>query len=157
MLKDATCQSKEDIETALHLLKRLMKLHADAGATWQAAECAEKMADIADVAYGWDTLEAAVLHKVAGEKQSKVRDWGRACGNFKKCLDTYQVLYGEKDKRCAAVASQMQKAQQRRDADIQNDPKFDDMEDDDGDEEHHEVDDGNSDDGMHNSFTQADC
>mmetsp|Transcript_11042 Transcript_11042/g.18030 ORF Transcript_11042/g.18030 Transcript_11042/m.18030 type:complete len:1013 (+) Transcript_11042:92-3130(+) len=156
MLKDATNQSKEDVETAIHLSKRLMTLHTNVGATWQAAECAEKMADMADAAYGWDSLEAAVLHKLAGEKQSKVRDWGRACGNFKKCLDTYQVLYGEKDKRCAAVAAQMQKAQQRRDADLHNDPKYDDAEDDEVDDDG-EGDGGRSDDDDYHGFAGADC
>ena len=133
LLRDSGPQAKEDVETALHLLKRLMNLHADVGATWQAAECAEKMSDMADAAYGWDSLQAAGMHKVAGERQGKVRDWGRACGNFKKCLDTFQVLYGEKDKRCAAVAAQMQKAQRKRDADLQNDPKYE--REDDGEEE----------------------
>lgn len=153
MIKDAGNQAKEDVETALHLLKRLMNLHSEVGATWQAAECSERMADMADVAYGWDSLEAAGMHKVAGEKQGKVRDWGRACGNFKKCLDTFQVLYGEADKRCAAVASQLQKAQQHRDADLHNDPKFDE-------EEELEEQEGGArldeDDDLDNGFIQAD-
>ena len=149
LMSDFSPQSKEDVETALHLLKRLMNLHSSVGATWQAAECAEKMCELADTAYGWDSVEAAVLHKVAGEKQGKVRDWGRACGNFKKCLDTYQVLYGEKDKRCAAVALQMQKAQRKRDADLQNDPKYG-VEDDDDDDDA-----GNSDHSDDNEFTPA--
>jgi hypothetical protein len=152
LLKDSSAQSREDVETALHLLKRLMNLHAGMGASWQAAECAEKMADMADSAHGWDSLEAAVLHKVAGEKQGKVRDWGRACGNYKKCLDTYQVLYGEKDKRCAAVASQMQKAQRRRDADLKNDPG----EDEEGEGEE-EGEGGSDEEEEDRGFTGADC
>ena len=84
-----------------------MILNGDNGAKWQAAEYAENMADLADAAYGWDSQESAELRKQAGERQCRVKDWGRAVGNFKKSLEAHHVLYGEKDKRSLAVLKQL--------------------------------------------------
>lgn len=98
----------QDIEVSLDLLKRLMILNGENGASWQAAEYAENMADLSEAAYGWDSQETAELRKQAGERQCRVKDWGRACGNFKKSLDAHQILYGEKDKRSLSIQKQLQ-------------------------------------------------
>jgi hypothetical protein len=97
----------QDIEVSLDLLKRLMILNGENGASWQAAEYAENMADLSEAAYGWDSQETAELRKQAGERQCRVKDWGRACGNFRKSLDAHQILFGEKDKRSLTVQKQL--------------------------------------------------
>eukprot|EP00604_Paraphysomonas_vestita_P002429 CAMPEP_0174819676 /NCGR_PEP_ID=MMETSP1107-20130205/3072_1 /TAXON_ID=36770 /ORGANISM="Paraphysomonas vestita, Strain GFlagA" /LENGTH=99 /DNA_ID=CAMNT_0016033649 /DNA_START=1012 /DNA_END=1311 /DNA_ORIENTATION=- len=76
------------------------------------------MADLADAAYGWDSQESAELRKQAGERQCRVKDWGRAVGNFKKSLEAHHVLYGEKDRRSLAVLKQLQSAEKKRDAEM---------------------------------------
>jgi len=49
-----------------------------------------------------------------------VRDWGRACGNYKKSLDAHHVVYGEKDKKSIAIFKMLQKAEKKRDNEMLN-------------------------------------
>ena len=109
-----------DIDTALDLMRRLMVLSAENGSRWQAAEYAEAMAELAEHAHGWDSQEVADMRKLAADKQCKVRDWGRACGNYKKSLEAHHVVFGEQDKRSVTIQKLLKKAEKCRDNDMLN-------------------------------------
>jgi hypothetical protein len=64
-------QILEDIETTLHLTRRLVMLNDDIGAKWQSAEHAESMAELAEAAYGWDSKEAAEFRKLVCYHKNK--------------------------------------------------------------------------------------
>jgi hypothetical protein len=117
---DRPAQLNSDIETALDLMRRLMVLSTENGGRWQAAEYAESMAELAESAHGWDSQEVAELRKLAADKQCRVQDWGRACGNYKKSLDAHHVVYGEKDKRSIAIMNLLKKTEKSRDNDMLN-------------------------------------
>lgn len=56
-------QLTEDVSTSLELMSRLMQLYHETGSKWQAAEQAENMAELAEAAYGWDSVEHADYRK----------------------------------------------------------------------------------------------
>ena len=68
-----------------------------------AVDQAERTADLAEHAYGWDSPEAVKYRRHVGERCAHAADWHRAVQNLTKSLEGHGMLYGAKDKRTNQV------------------------------------------------------
>lgn len=53
----------DEVETAVELANRLMKLYSKQNDKWQASKQAEETAKLMELAYGWDSIEAADAYR----------------------------------------------------------------------------------------------
>jgi tetratricopeptide (TPR) repeat protein len=116
----AGLQPYDDADQAIMLGNQLVQMHFDRGGFWPAAEQAELLAELAELAYGWDSPESAELLKQAGEKYSAVKDFGKATSHFKRCLETMECLFDKSDPRCLDVSKRIQKINEERTAQFDN-------------------------------------
>jgi hypothetical protein len=71
----------------------------------------ENMAEVAGMAYGWDSEEAAKYRKEVGVRALALNDWPRAIKSLSLSLEAHEALYGRQDKRTQSIISLLQKAQ----------------------------------------------
>lgn len=65
-----------------------------------AMELAENMADLAETAFGWDSLEAAESRKEAGLRGMKAERWKEAHAHLKSSLEAFETIFGAEDPHC---------------------------------------------------------
>jgi hypothetical protein len=99
-LNDVLDQSiNDDVKLALELNSRLVQMLFETGAEWQAADQAEAIVSLTEAAFGWDSAEFAKSKKDAGNQCAAAGDWSRAVTHFKGSTESYDAIYGKKDKR----------------------------------------------------------
>mmetsp|Transcript_36274 Transcript_36274/g.36947 ORF Transcript_36274/g.36947 Transcript_36274/m.36947 type:complete len:310 (+) Transcript_36274:2-931(+) len=97
----------EDVKTALNLMEKLLISLSEQSLEEEAITCSEKMADLAERAFGWYSKEAALSRKELGLRYVKVEDWRGACANFKKSVEAHELCFGDKDIRTLDVSKQL--------------------------------------------------
>ena len=93
----------EDIVLTLELGDRLTEMRLRVQGPHPAVDQAERTADLAEHAYGWDSPEAVKYRRHVGERCANAADWQRAVQNLTKSLEGHEMLYGAKDKRTNQV------------------------------------------------------
>jgi len=93
----------DDVKLAIELNSRLVQMLVETGAEWQAADQAEAIVSLTEAAFGWDSAEFAKCKKDAGIQCATAGDWNRAVSHFKGSIESYEAIYGKKDKRTKEV------------------------------------------------------
>jgi len=93
----------EDVKTCLTLMEKLAEMLTELDMGVEAVQCSDKMGELADNAFGWDSREVALCRKEVGLRHVKAEDWRGACTSFKKSLDAHEACFGEKDPRSLEV------------------------------------------------------
>lgn len=94
----------EDVRTALSLMERLMLMASEQGTATVALEYSERIADLAERAFGWDSQEAALTHEEAGRRCLALKDWDAACLHLKSSLEAHEMCFGDSDPRTTCIA-----------------------------------------------------
>ena len=68
-----------------------------------AIELAENVADLAETAFGWDSMEAAGSRKEAGLRCIKAEHWDEAKAHLQASLEAYETISGVEDANCTQV------------------------------------------------------
>jgi tetratricopeptide (TPR) repeat protein len=105
--KSSTCY--EDVQLAITITNRLLQLlHKQASKHWEIIELMESLCKLIDIAFGWDSTEAAEYQKQIGVQYALVGDWMKAINHLKKSLEIYEELYGEDSKYCIHIEKLLQ-------------------------------------------------
>jgi hypothetical protein len=100
----------DDVKLAMELNSRLVQMLVETGAEWQAADQAEAIVSLTEAAFGWDSAEFAKSKKDAGMQCATAGDWTRAVSHFKGSIESYEAIYGKKDKRTKEVIRHLSSA-----------------------------------------------
>jgi tetratricopeptide (TPR) repeat protein len=113
-------QPYEDVEQALTLGNQMIAMQVERGNAWPAAEQSEVLAELAELAYGWDSPEAGDMHKQAGERYLAIKDLGKATSHYRRSLETLECIYDKVDPRCLEVSKIIAKIQEDRAVEFNN-------------------------------------
>jgi len=104
----------EEIQSALDIMGKVMRMSTKCYDKWQAATQAEEIARLTDQAFGWDSFQAADAFKQVGIRCAAVADWARACKYLKGSLEAMALLFGKMDFRTISVAKLLHSARKAR-------------------------------------------
>jgi len=106
----------DDVRQAIDLTTKIVKMSAQRGGKWPAADQAEVVAELAENAFGWDSIECAETRREVGDRCVAISDYRRAVASYKKSLEAYEALFGRADKRTVACARLLALAHEKKDS-----------------------------------------
>ena len=84
----------EDVVMAMNMTAKISRLISKNGGKWQAAEQSEIVAELADAAFGWDSVAAGEAFKEMGNRYAAIKDWQRAATSFKRAQHAFEAAKG---------------------------------------------------------------
>jgi hypothetical protein len=108
----------EDVVLAMNMTSKISRMVSKKGGKWQAAEQSEIVAELADAAFGWDSVTAGEAFKEVGSRYAAISDWQRSASAFKKAQHAFEAVFGKEDRKAISCAKNFLKAEDRKNAGI---------------------------------------
>ncbi len=108
----------EDVVMAMSMTTKISRLVNKRGGKWQAAEQAEIVAELADAAFGWDSIASGEAFKEMGNRYAAIKDWQRASTSFKRAQHAFEAANGTDDRKALLCAKSYLKAEDHKKASV---------------------------------------
>ena len=102
------------------MINKLGRMLIKRGGKWQAAEQAETAAQLAEGAFGWDSLVTGEAYKELGSRCGSITDWAKAASAFKRARDAFEAVNGNKCRKALSCTKALTKAVENQQRDMQN-------------------------------------
>lgn len=93
----------DDVINAMDMTTKVMRMINKRGGKWQAAEQSEIVAELAENAFGWDSMTCAEANKEVGNRYSSIQDWERGAQAYKKAQHAFEAVLGKDDRKAIQV------------------------------------------------------
>lgn len=104
----------DSVSAALTMTGKLCRMLVRRGGKWQATEQADIAAQLAEGAFGWDSLITGEALRELALRCVAITDWARAAAAYKRARDAFEAVNGKKCKKALLCGKGYSKALEKQ-------------------------------------------